>query len=150
MVMTWIPLLGIAIPMVIVPAALFAKHLGRKAQHRHLERMHALKAGMALPPTVPLPGPGSIIALGAGVPMACVLGACVATDMIRGQTEDLPALTAIIWSFALFIAVCGLGSALVLGVLLHRANARAEAAMMRDSAKPTYDPDMFDPAQRAY
>jgi hypothetical protein len=141
--------LGIAIPMIIVPAALFAKHVGRKQQYRHLERMQALKAGVTLPPMVPLPGPGAIVAIGAGVPMVCVVGALAATEMVRNQTPDPQIAMALIWSMTLLLGLCGLATALIFGLLLHRANARALASA-NDSTKPAYDPDMFDPAHRAY
>jgi hypothetical protein len=145
-----IPLFGIAIPMIIVPAALYAKHVGRVRQYRHLEQMQALKAGVTLPPTVPLPGPFSLVAIGAGVPMACLLGAFAATESMRHQLPYNTAALTIVWGACAVVGLGALATTLALGLLLHRANARA-AAMARDSsAKPAYDPDMFDPAHRAY
>lgn len=150
MAVAMIPLLGIAIPMVIVPAALFAKHVGKARQYSHLERMQALKAGVTLPPTVSLPGPFSLVAIGAGVPMACMLGAFAATESVRHQLPYTSTPLVIIWVACAALGVCALATALILGLLLHRANSRAQAATRDASAKPAYDPDMFDSAHRSY
>lgn len=145
-----IPLAGIALPIIIVPTALFAKHVGQQRHHRHMERMQAMKSGVAPPASVPLPGPGAVVAIGAGVPTACMLAALGATLSLPFHTPDLVPLLGIIWCAAVFLGICGLTSGLILGLLLHRANAKIAAAARDASAKPAYDPDMFDAAHRGY
>ncbi len=140
-----VPLAGIAIPMVVVPTVLFARHVGRNRQYGHLERMQALKAGVALPSTVRPPGPGAVVAIGAGVPTVCALAAVMATHALPAtpRDEELIVRLAIVWGVAFLLGLCALATALVLGLLLHRANAKA--ATTRDaSAKPAFDPDPFD------
>lgn len=145
-----IPLAGIGLAMIIVPLALITKYVGQQRHYRHLERMQAMKAGIAAPATVPLPGPGAIVAIGAGVPTACMSAALLATLSLRSYTPDLVPMLAVIWGMSTFLGLCGLMTGLILGVMLHRANGKAAAATRDDSAKPAYDPDMFDAAHRGY
>jgi hypothetical protein len=146
---TIVPLAGIALPAIIVPLVIFGKLAGNKRYYRHLERMAAIKAGVPLPERTPLPGPGGIVAIGAGVPIASVLGALVATANLPEYDGEMMPLVAIIWSFAMMIALAGLATALILGVMLHRAHRRAVDIPL-PSTKPAYDPDMFEPAGRGY
>ncbi|WP_165073555.1 hypothetical protein [Paludisphaera rhizosphaerae] len=146
---TVVPLAGIALPAIIVPLVIFAKQAGNKRYYRHLERMAAIKAGVPLPESAPLPGPGAIVAIGAGVPIAAVFGALLATANLPQFNDDTVPLVAIIWSFALLIALVGLATALVLSVMLHRAHRRT-AETSQPSTKPAYDPDMFEPAGRHF
>lgn len=145
-----IPMAGIGLATLIVPLSLLANYVGRQRQYRHLERMQAMKLGVVPPATVPLPGPGSIVAIGAGVPSACMLAALLATLSFRSHSPDILPVVAMIWGAASFLGLGALATGLVLGLLLHRANARAAASAQEDSAKPAYDPDMFDAAHRAY
>lgn len=146
---TIVPLAGIALPAIIVPLAIFAKQAGNKRHYRHLERMAAIKAGVPFPEFAPLPGPGTIIAIGAGVPIASILGALIATANLPEFNDDTVPLVAIIWCFAMMIALVGMGAALILSVMLHRAHRRT-AETPRQSTKPAYDPDMFEPAGRHF
>jgi hypothetical protein len=147
---TVIPLAGIALPVIIVPLVLFAKHTANKRYYRHLERMAAIKAGVMPPEPTPLPGPGAIVAIGAGVPIASIFGALLATVNLPAYTNDTVAVVGFIWSMAVAITLVGLATSLVLGVMLHRAHRRTSMETPRPSAKPTYDPDMFEPADRGY
>ncbi|MDG3003104.1 hypothetical protein [Paludisphaera mucosa] len=147
---TIIPLAGIALPLILVPTIMLTKNLGQRRYYRHLERMQALKSGLPVPASTPLPGPGSVVAIGAGVPIVSILGALIATASIPWESPDVLPLTAIIWSMSLFLALGGLTTALILGVLLHRAHRRSTSTDAAASAKPAYDPDMFEPAGRGY
>ena len=55
-----------------------------------------------------------------------------------------------VWPFLVaavaIVAAGALAVAVVLAVLIHRSNAQASEAAPRESAKPAYDPDMFEPA----
>ena len=147
-----IPLAGIAIPLIIVPAVLVAKHLGRSRYYRHQERIEAIRAGSPGLGSTLLPGPGSVVAIGAGVPMMAILGALIATASIPSHvhTREMIPLLAIIWSTSTFVAVAGLTTSLILGILLHRAHGRTVEEAPRSSSKPAYDPDMFEPAGRGF
>ena len=146
---TVVPLAGIALPAIVVPLVIFGKLAGNKRYYRHLERMAAIKAGVPLPEPAPLPGPGAIVAIGAGVPIASVFGALLTTANLPEYNGDMLPLVAIIWSFAMMIALAGLATSLILGVMLHRAHRRAVETPL-PSTKPAYDPDMFESAGRGY
>lgn len=142
-----IPLAAIALPAVIVPMSIAGKHLARQRQYRHEERMQALKAGLHPSAGVQVPGPGAVVAIGAGVPVAAVLGALGATLSLPFHTPDLVPLLAIIWSASVLLGICGLATGLILGLMLHRASRRRAAA---PSGKAAYDPDLFDPVHSGY
>ena len=143
-------LAGIAFTLVVVAIGTYAKHAGRARQYAHLERMQAMKMGLTPPTTVPIPGPLAVVAIGAGVPMVGVMGAVAATSMLPFETREFENYLWIIWSATVFLALCGLGAGLALGLLLHRAKAREAETTAAASAKPTHDPDMFDAAHRGY
>lgn len=144
-----IPMAGIGLAMIIVPLAIVTKYIGQQRQYRHLERMQALKSGVTPAAASPLPGPGAVVAIGAGVPAACMMAAFFSTLSVGHSTPDIVPVLGIIWSMSAGLGLCGLAGGLILGGLLHRANARA--AETRDvSPKPAYDPDMFDAAHRGY
>ena len=65
-----IPIVGMAIPIVIVPVALGIKYARRERELEHAERMKALELGRTLPQDEPLWSPGRLcLAIGVGVPI---------------------------------------------------------------------------------
>lgn len=145
-----IPLAGIALPLILVPAVMILKQVGRRRHYRHLERMEAIREGRPLTQSGLTPGPGSIVAIGAGVPIVAMGGALVITSQVSVFLDDALPVLAIVWACAGLISLCALATALILGMLAHRAH-RHEVALRGDgSAKPAYDPDLFDAAGRGY
>lgn len=147
-----IPLAGISLPLILVPLILVFKHVGRNRDHRHLERMQAIKAGRPLPSASNPPGAGSVVTLGAGVPAAAMLGALIATSSFPSHGSDRIGLMGMIWGSAAVVSLGGLLTAFILGVLSHQAYRRDRdaAETLASSAKPAYDPDLFDAAGRGY
>ncbi len=145
-----IPLAGIALPVILVPIILLFKQIAQKRQFRHLEQMQAIKSGRPLPAATQIPGPGSVVAIGAGVPTAAILGALIATANFSRHAEDLLPLMGVIWSCAAFVSLSGMATALILGIMAHRAHGRETSRPLDDSAKPAYDPDLFDAAGRGF
>ena len=140
----WPAVAGIALPLILVPTILLLKHSRLKRQWAHLERMKAIKMGVA-PPTQSTPASGSVVAIGAGVPAVAVLGAWLTTIVVLpGPWEDPLWPLAIVWGSALTIGALALATSLVLGVLQHRACARSTRREALASAKPAHDPDAFD------
>jgi len=139
MVVAWPALAGIALPLFLVPTILLLRHSRLKRQWAHLERMEAIKRGIPAPPDHSSPGSGGVVAIGAGVPIAAILGAWLTTMAFgNGHGDDL----LIVWGCASIISALALVTSLVLAVLQHRARAAEWDA--RASAKPAHDPDAFD------
>lgn len=75
-----IPIVGMAIPMVIVPAALGIKQARRERELEHIERMQALQLGRTLPRDEPWWTPGRLgLAIAVAVPLGVFACAAVAT-----------------------------------------------------------------------
>lgn len=138
-------LAGILLPAFLVPTVILLKHSRMKRQWEHLERMEAMRSGVPAPASQSPPGSGSVVAIGAGVPAASVLGAWLTTIAVpHGRGEETLVLAAIVWGCALLISALAMTTALVLGILQHRACARVARRESHGSAKPTHDPDAFD------
>lgn len=145
-------LAGMAIPLILVPAALLAKRSRLNRQLTHKERMEAIRMGVTLPSRPSTPGAGSLVAIGAGVPIAAVLMAWLTAERIPYVTPEygVDSLFVVlgIWGCAALISGFALTVTLILGLLQHRARARTEKlereASAFASAKPAHDPDAFD------
>lgn len=141
----WPALAGIALPLFLVPAIILLRHSRLKRQWAHLERMEAIKRGVPAPSARPTPGAGAVGVIGVGVPIAAVFCAWMSTLAVpHGHGDYSIILVAIIWGGASIISAMALATALVLGVLQHRALDRAAKREAHASAKPAYDPDAFD------
>jgi hypothetical protein len=83
-----IPIVGMSIPIVIVPVALAMKHAKRVRELEHTERIRALELGRTLPQDESWWNPGRMgLALGLGVPLgvfACAAAATVADGYHAG------------------------------------------------------------------
>jgi hypothetical protein len=116
--------------------------------------MQAIATGAPVPPATSTPGTGAVIAIGAGVPLFAIFCALVTTLNMRHYMPDSLAQSAIAWGCALVISMGAMATSLILGVLQHRAHAKATAASATyseaqyDSTKPAYDPDSFDVVSR--
>jgi hypothetical protein len=91
-------------------------------------------------------GTGGVAAIGAGVPIAAVLGALVTTLNWRPSTFDDVSVPAIAWGCAVLISAGGLLTSLLLALLQARTQQRLDSAASADleHAKPAFDPDTFD------
>lgn len=139
------PLMGMAIPMIVVPAALLFKRFKLNRELEHRERMEAIRRGAPAPASSSLPGAGSVVVIGAGVPAAAVFCAWMATASIPHVYGDRTVvLISVIWGCALLVSVAALATSLVLGVLQHRAGERAAMRGSHSSTKPAHDLDAFD------
>jgi hypothetical protein len=138
----WIPIVGILMPIVLVPMIMLLKHrtLGREWQHK--ERMKALEMGASLPSST---AGGSVVAIGAGVPIASVIAAAVTTLAYESSSggDEVP-VYGIAWGCAFLISILGMVSALVLAHIQGRAHKEIESLHAMRDAKPAFDPDAYD------
>ena len=146
-----IPLAGIALPLFLVPTIILLKQGHQKRKWRHLERMQAIAAGAPVPPANAPPGTGAVIAIGAGVPLVAILGALITTLNTHQYMPHSLERSAIVWGCAVVVSLGAMTTSLILGVLLHRAHAKAADQLANasyDSSKPAFDPDAFDVVSR--
>ncbi len=132
---TWIPLAGMAIPVVIVPVILGIRQESRKREMDHIERMKALETGQPLPTRNAWPAAVVCTAIGAGVPIAAFLFTWLATVSTHVDSE--------IW-FA--PAVVSFFSIMTSGKLATKL-LRPQQFLDPDAtlhAKPRMDPDAYD------
>jgi hypothetical protein len=139
-----IPIAAMAIPIVVVPTALLFKHLARRREYAHRERMRAIEMGQGSGGGLFWPSMAAVI-IGAGVPFCALLCAFV-TALIRPDIDE-------VWPAAGFIGVAGVvGGSWLGGRLIHAAVGRSAPAPTPDVAdsytKPSYDPDAFDTVGR--
>lgn len=145
-----IPLSGIMMPLVLVPTIILLVHRQKKREWHHQERLRALEMG--LPASCPdrMPGGGTVIAIGAGVPIASVLTAWMTTISVSDSHPDYMPIVAVAWGCAFMISSGALITSLVLGVLLMRSRklAAPEPADQFAAIKPAYEPDAYDVVAR--
>jgi hypothetical protein len=137
----WIPILGIMLPMVLVPTILILKHRTLQKEWQHKERMQAIELGVAPPQAHASSG---IAAMGAGVPIAAVVGAVLTTLSYQAPEGEEVGAIAIVWAFALMISAIGMICGLILARIQGRAQKDAETLYAARNGKPAFDPDAFD------
>ena len=132
----WIPIVGMMIPITLVPVILGLRHARVERQLEHAERMKALEVGRTLPQDEPWWNPGKVcVAIGAGVPVGVFFCAWMATLAV-GFREGIWREAAVVGSSAV---VCG--SILAAKLLAHRAP--VDDGAVRD-AKPVPGVDAYD------
>jgi hypothetical protein len=138
----WIPILGILMPIVLVPMIILLKHRTLRREWQHKERMKALEMGASLPSSA---AGGSVVAIGAGVPIVSVIAAAVTSLFCQPSTvgDEVPVL-AIAWGCAFMISILGMGSALILAHIEGRARKQIDSLHATSDGKPTFDPDAYD------
>jgi hypothetical protein len=129
-----IPIVGMLIPIILVPVALGIRHARHLREFEHAERMKALDVGRTLPQDEHWDTPSKIAAfIGAGVPIG-VFGFAWLTSMMTGFHQD-------IWMSAMSVGMV----AVICGTILAAKHfARQAGAENLSAAKPTYDADAFD------
>jgi hypothetical protein len=132
-----IPIVGMLIPIIIVPTALGIKHAKLLREVEHAERMRAMELGQTLPGDQSLT-PGSVaVFIGAGVPIAAMVIAWMAGRSIH---EEGP-LEAI-WMTAGMVGLGGVICGTVLGA--QQFSKRDQAAAVSAEEKLAFDPDAYD------
>ena len=121
----WIPILGILMPIVLVPLILMLKHRTLQREWQHKERMKAIEMGGSPPPST---AAGSVVAIGAGVPIASVLAAAVTSLSYQPTSagDEVPVF-GIAWGCAFLISILGMGSGLILAHIQGRAGRETES-----------------------
>ena len=107
---------------------------------------------MGLPAPVPnrTLGGGTVVAIGAGVPIASVLTAWMTAISVSDSHPDYMPIVAVAWGCAFMISSGALITSLVLGVLLMRSRkpAAPEPVDQFAAIKPAYEPDAYDVVSR--
>jgi len=143
-----ISLSGILMPLVLVPTIILLVHRHKRREWHHQERLRALDMG--LPAALPdrAPGGGTVIAIGAGVPIASVLTAWMTAISVSDSHPDYMPIVAVAWGCAFMISTGALITSLVLGVLLMRSSKPADSVDQFAAIKPAYEPDAYDVVSR--
>jgi len=142
-----IPLAGILLPMVLVPTIVTLAHRQKKRESRHQERLRALELGLPAPDSDRGLGGGTVVAIGAGVPVASVIGALITSSNVPFSTPEYMPILAVIWGCAVMISTGALVTSLVLGFMIMRSRKPAEADQFA-ALKPSYEPDAYDVVSR--
>ena len=143
-----IPLSGIMMPLVLVPTIILLVHRQKKREWHHQERLRALEMGLPASGPDRMPGGGTVIAIGAGVPIAAVMTAWMTTISVSDSHPDYMPIVAVAWGCAFMISSGALITSLVLGVLLMRSRKPAEPVDQLAAIKPAYEPDAYDVVSR--
>ena len=141
-----IPIVGILMPLLLVPTILVLKHRHKRREWEHLEKMRAMNGPHPLTQLGGWAGTGAVAAIGGGVPMVAVMGALVTSlnwePMIPGDFS----VPAVAWGSAVLISAGGLFTSYVLAHLQARTQRQIDSAAVaeRHAEKPVFDPDTFD------
>jgi hypothetical protein len=131
-----IPIMGMSIPIIIVPTVMAFKHARYLREVEHAERMKAMELGRTLPGDEPLSPASIATAIGAGVPLSSLVLAWLADLTSGGRSGEA------VWVAAGAVALGGL----ICGTILayrHFAT-RPQPATYQEAPKPEYDPDAYD------
>jgi hypothetical protein len=132
-----IPIIGMLIPIVIVPVALGIKFATHKRELEHAERMKALELDRTLPRDEPWSSPARIsLSIGAGVPIGAFFCAWMASNSV-GYREEM-------WLSATLVGITAVISGTVLAAMHFTHRARAENLAAGLYPKPDMDADAFD------
>ena len=138
----WIPIVGILMPLALVPMIMILKHRTLQREWQHKERMKAVEMGV--PPPCHTAG-GSVVAVGAGVPIASVIGAAVTSLSYQpSATGDEMAVFGIAWGCALMIGSWEWSAACSSLTCTLGREKRPNRYTRWDNGKPIFDPDAYD------
>jgi hypothetical protein len=128
-----IPIVGMLIPIIIVPTALGFKHARYLRQMEHDERMRAMELGQTLAEDQGWTPAQVAMTIGGVVPIAAMFIAYIAAPK-SGESDT-------IWMAAAMIGVAGVicGS-----ILAAQWFAKLGREMTAPAAKPEFDPDAYD------
>jgi hypothetical protein len=143
-----IPVVAILMPLVLVPTIITLKHRHKRREWKYQERLRAMDLGLQPVDSGPRLSGGSVVAIGAGVPIASVIGAIFTTLSVPYHNPDYLPIIAVAWGCAVIISTAALLTSLVLGVLVMRASKAAQSADALASLKPSFEPDAYDVVSR--
>src|SRR5215208_2675451 len=130
---TIIPLMGMAIPIILVPTVLGLRHARLERELEHAERMKALELGRTLPKDESWWSPSRIsVAFGLGVPAFVFLCAVKAS----AEPHAWPVL---IWTATSIVGLAGVLSGAVLAYRHIENTARARSEADYAGRKPLVD-----------
>jgi hypothetical protein len=136
-----IPILGVFIPIVVVPASLTFKYYKYKRECEHIERIKALEVGRTLPGDEPWWSPSkTIVAMGAGVPIGVFAFAWLAAVSSNAHEE--------VWVMAGLVGIAGVIAGTILAAKESAQRHQTEAALQSAFEKPYIDADAYDVAGR--
>ena len=138
-----IPIFGVCIPIVIVPASLLFKYKKFQRECEYAERMKALEVGRTLSGDEPWWSPSRIIvAIGAGVPVGVFGLAWLVTETAGAQEE--------VWVGAIMIGMTSVicGSLLAAKQFARTGHVGSGTSSPHLADKPHFDPDAYDVAGR--
>lgn len=136
-----IPMMGIMLPLILVPTIIRMKHAHRRREWEHKERMRAMELGLVPPGSEPHTFWPSMaaIAIGAGVPVGAFFCAWMATMTSQVSDDVFAAATGV----GIIAVVCGsMLAAKLYGISGTRSR---ELTPPNLAAKPAhFDPDAYD------
>jgi hypothetical protein len=142
-----IPMMGIMLPLILVPTILRMKFAQRRREWAHKERMRAMELGLTLPDERPATFWPSLaaIAIGAGVPISSFVFAWLAR-LTTGSGENVYAAAV---GVGVIAVLCGtILAARAQGSCGHK-KSRADGDAIDGLAKPAhFDPDAYDTVGR--
>jgi hypothetical protein len=136
-----IPMAAIFMPVVLAPTVMAVRHMSKKREYEHLERMKALELGRSLPGGEAW-NAAMAIAIGAAVPLGSLLVGWLGS-MTTG-TADGPWQAAA--SIGITSSICG--SFLGWRLLGQRSSNKTSDPLHVVNGKPVHDPDAYDVAGR--
>lgn len=139
-----IPLAGIMMPLILVPTIIVLVHRHKRREWYHQERLRAIETGSSAAVPERSLGGGSVVAIGAGVPIASVLTAWMTVMSISESHPDYMPVVGIAWGCAFLISTGAMITSLVLGVLLMRSRKPAELVHQFAASKPPCEADAYD------
>ncbi len=141
-----IPIVAILMPLLLVPTIMTMKHRMKQREWEHLERMRAMNGPQPLTRLGNWVGAGGVAAIGAGVPIAAMLGALVTTVSYRDIPYDGVPVPAIAWGCAVLVSLGGFGTSLLLATMQARLQRQLDSVAAAEirAEKPVFDPDTFD------
>ena len=134
-----IPIVGMSIPIILVPVVLGLRHAKLERELEHKERMKALELGRTLPRDESWWSPSRIsVAFGVVLPIGVFFCAWIASIDPKGSTSPVP-----IWISAGIVGLAGVvcGAILAYRQLDNASGRRIENEMAH---KPEIDADYFD------
>jgi hypothetical protein len=135
-----LPMMGLALPIVLVPTIMVLSHRKRRREMEHVERMKALELGLPTPGTESWPA-SVCIAIGAGVPIGAFFLAWLAGMEHSGSGQNY-------WETAAPVGVVGILCGTFLSTRLLPSRSKSQRPAVDAHAKPAYDPDAYDVVSR--
>jgi hypothetical protein len=141
-----IPILGILMPLVLVPVVMLLKHRFHRREWEHKERMKTMELQLPTPPGH-FAGKGTAIAfIGGGVPIASVITAFLAGVTLGEDVlpQDSIAIHGIAWGSAVLISFGALATSLIMAFMLRKSLNEPAPPVHEMNGKPAFDPDAYD------